>query len=385
MVARLPRRPHVLPARPSPTRAGYGSRVLRRIALLVNPTAGGGRGSRVAAQVDARLVSAGLDTTTLVGRDRDEAISLAHGAVADAVDGLVVVGGDGTVALALQAVAGTGVALGIIPSGTGNDIARAVGLPSRDPVLAAGAVIDGHVRTIDLARATTADGARWFAGVLATGFDSRVNERANAMHRPRGRSRYHLAMLAELGRLAPLPYDLTLDGVVLHASATLVAVGNGPSYGGGMNIAPGADVADGWLDVTVIGPLTRSRLLRLFPELYPGTFVRHDVVRQMRCRTVVLSLRAEATSEARVRSGARQTTLRGEATSEARVRSGARQTTLRGEATSEARVRSGARHTTSPSGVAYADGERVGPLPVRVEVVPGALRVLAPASAPADS
>ena len=296
--------------------------------MIVNPTAGGGRGSRLAPSIAAHLGANGIDVHTLVGRDAEEATELAHRAVEGEVDALVALGGDGTVALALQAVGGTETPLGIVPCGTGNDIARAVGLPWRDPVLAAEAVVAAYLRTIDLGRATTGDGSRWFAGVLATGFDTLVNERANAMRRPRGRARYHLALLAELGRLSPLAYEITVDDVIMQTRATLVAVGNGPSYGGGMQIAPGADIADGRLDVTVIGPLGRARLLRLFSEIYPGNFVRHDVVRQLRCRAVVLA---------------------------------------------------------ASGGVAYADGERIGPLPVRAEVVPEALRILAPAPAPIGS
>ena len=301
---------------------------MRRIAVVVNPTAGGGRAARLAPTVIAHLSNAGLDVRTIIGRTGIEALELAHGAVNDAVDALVALGGDGTVSLALQAVAGTSVPLGIVPSGTGNDIARSVELPWRDAIACADAVIAGQSRTVHLGRATTDTGSRWFGGVLATGFDTLVNERANRMRRPRGQARYHLALLAELGQLGPLPYDITVDGVLQQTTATLVAVGNGPSYGGGMKIVPAADLTDGRLDVTVIGPLGRPKLLRLFPEIYGGTFVRHDVVRQLRCWRVLLA---------------------------------------------------------SPGGVAYADGERLGPLPVRAEASPGALRVLVPPAAAAAS
>ena len=296
---------------------------------MVNPTAGGGRGGRLAPRVVDALTARECDVQVLAGRNRDEAAELACGAVEHGADALVALGGDGTVALVIQAVAGTQVPLGIVPTGTGNDIARAVGLPWRDPVLAVDAIADGSTRSVDLGRVITADGAsRWFAGVLATGFDTLVNERANAMSRPRGRSRYHLALLAELGRLAPLAYEITVDDVIIHARATLVAVGNGPSYGGGMKIAPDAEIADGLLDVTVIGPVGRAKLLRLFPEIYPGSFVRHDVVRQLRGRVIGLA---------------------------------------------------------TPGGVAYADGEQVGPLPLRAEVSPDALHVLAPPPRPPGS
>jgi diacylglycerol kinase (ATP) len=296
--------------------------------MVVNPTAGKGRAGRLAPKITSHLGANGIDVRPLVGRDADEASALAHSAVANGIDALVAVGGDGTVALALQAVASTQVPLGILAIGTGNDIARAFGVPWRDPYAGADAIIAGTTRRVDLGLATTMQASRWFAGVLATGFDTRVNERANAMRRPRGRARYHIALIAELGRLAPMPYEITVDDVTTQTTATLVAVGNGPSYGGGMQIAPGAEVTDGMLDLTVIGILSRARLVRLFPEIYPGTFVRHDIVHQARCRTVELA---------------------------------------------------------SPGGLAYADGERLGPLPVRAEAMPGALRVLAPAPGSAGS
>ena len=124
---------------------------------MVNPTAGGGRAGKLAPRVAAQLGADGIDVRTIVGRTADEAGDLAHRAVADGVDALVALGGDGMVSIVLQAVAGTPVPLGIVPSGTGNDVARAVGLPRRDPLRAADAVIAGHVRTVDLGRATTAE------------------------------------------------------------------------------------------------------------------------------------------------------------------------------------------------------------------------------------
>lgn len=154
----------------------------------------------------------------------------------------------------------------MIAVGTGNDFARALGLPVRDPAAAGALLADalegGRVRDVDLGRA----GDRWFGTVLASGFDSRVNDRGNRMRWPAGRARYDLAMLAELAALRPFPYRLRLDdGEVREIEATLVAVGNGPSYGGGMRICPGADPADGLLDVTVVGDCSRTTLLRVFP------------------------------------------------------------------------------------------------------------------------
>jgi diacylglycerol kinase (ATP) len=292
--------------------------VTRRIALLVNPTAGKGRGARLLAPVGDRLRSAGVEVDVIVGRDADEAFDRVRTVVAGdrGIDGVVAVGGDGLVNLAVQVVAGTEVPLGIVPAGTGNDVARALGIPRDDPGAAADLVLAGTIRAVDLGRA---DG-RWFAGVLGSGFDSMVNERANRMSWPTGRSRYNLAILAELRVFRPIPFVLELDGDRWETEAMLVAVGNGSSYGGGMRVCPDARLDDGLLDVTVLGPISKPEFLRVFPTVYKGTHVHHPAVTVRRARTVVLS---------------------------------------------------------SAGVTAYADGERVSALPVRCDTVPAALHVFA--------
>jgi diacylglycerol kinase (ATP) len=289
----------------------------REIALLTNPTAGHGRGARYRDAALARLRESGFVVRNLAGRDADEAADLARGCVADGVEALVLCGGDGLVHLGVQAVAGTGVPLGLIPSGTGNDFARYLGLPRTDPLAAADRVIGSRRRTIDLARS----GDRWFVTVLAAGFDAIVNERANAMTWPRGQMRYNLATLAELRVFEPLPYTLELDGEVRRVEAMLVAVGNGPSFGGGLRITHGAEIDDGMLDVVIIKTMSKPDLVRTYPKLYTGGHVHHPAYEHHRVRTVTVA---------------------------------------------------------APGIVAYADGERLGALPLTVEVVPGALRVLAP-------
>jgi diacylglycerol kinase (ATP) len=290
--------------------------VTRRIALLVNPTAGKGRGARLLDPVAGRLRGTGAEVDVVVGRDADEAFDRVRDRVAEGVDGLVAVGGDGLVNLAVQVVAGTGVPLGVVPAGTGNDVARALGIPLDDPAAATDRVAAAGVRSVDLGRAN----GRWFAGVLGSGFDSMVNERANRMSWPSGRSRYNLAIVAELRVFRPVPFQLELDGEPWATEAMLVAVGNGPSYGGGMRVCPDADLHDGLLDVTVLGPISKPEFLRVFPTVYKGTHVHHRAVTVRRASSVVL--RAEGVT-------------------------------------------------------AYADGERVSVLPVHCEAVPAALRVFA--------
>jgi diacylglycerol kinase (ATP) len=305
----------------------------RRIALVGNPTAGKGRARQYATAAAALLSDAGHRVDDVTGATATESLARARDAVRDGVDVLVVAGGDGMVHLGVNAVAGTSTPLGVLACGTGNDIAGSLGLPVHDLPSSVRTVLQGAPRRIDAAyRTQPADDTgeapggeerRWFAGVLCGGFDAVVNERANRWRWPRGRLRYDLAIARELPVFRPLPYELELDGERWQTLAMLVAVGNGPRYGGGMRIAPEASYDDGLLDVVVVGPLSIVGLARAFPTIYSGEHVHNPAVTVRRARTVRLS---------------------------------------------------------APGITTYADGERFAPLPLTVEAVPGALTVLAPLS-----
>jgi diacylglycerol kinase (ATP) len=290
------------------------------IALLVNPTAGKGRAARVVADVTERLRQGGASVAILVGTDAQHAQALARQAVTDGVDAVVALGGDGMVHLALNVVAGTSTPLGIIPAGTGNDLANTLRLPTKSPVDAAAVVVDrlggGGPRPMDAVRV----GDKWFGCVLGAGFDSRVNDRANRMTWPPGRQRYNLAILAELRVFQPLPFVLELDGERWETEAMLVAVGNAKSYGAGMKVTPDAEVDDGQVDVMVLGPLSKPGFLKAFPQVFKGTHVSHPAVTIRRAKVVSLA---------------------------------------------------------SPGVTAYADGEYLADLPITCETVPGAVNVLA--------
>jgi diacylglycerol kinase (ATP) len=260
--------------------------VTRQIRLLVNPSAGKGRALEILPDVAGSLRDGGVNLEILLSRDFTEARSMAHQAIADGVDVLAVMGGDGMMHLGVNTSAAahaegrSRTTLGLIPAGTGNDLCRGIGLPPKDAVAAAEIIAAGHSRSIDLARVAET----YVAAVLATGFDALVNRRANQMPWPRGSTRYALAVMAELRVFSPLDYRLTLDGKIRKLPAMLVAIGNTSSYGGGMLICPQADPYDGLLDVTIIHPVGRLKLLRLFPEMYSGSFVRDACVEQLRVR-----------------------------------------------------------------------------------------------------
>ncbi|WP_393056105.1 diacylglycerol kinase [Streptomyces sp. LN549] len=259
------------------------------ITLFVNPTAGRGRGAHAAQPAASALRDAGFSVRTVLGEDADDALRRAREAVAGGTGALIAVGGDGMMSLALQAVAGTLTPLGVVAVGTGNDFARALGMPIRDPAaagrLAAEALKGGAVREIDLGRV----GERWFGSVLASGFDSRVNDRGNRMRWVGGRFKYDLAILAELAAFKPIQYRMSLDGGPFREiEATLIAVGNGSTYGGGMRICADAVMDDGLFDVTVVGDCSRTTLLKVFPKVYKGTHLGHPVVTVHRVSTIAL-------------------------------------------------------------------------------------------------
>ena len=287
----------------------------RDIAVLSNPASGRGLSGHTTDLAVTRLRDAGFAVRRLQGRCADEARDLAQAAVDDGVESLVVVGGDGMVHVAVQALARSETALGVIPAGTGNDAARYFAVPRTDPLAAADVVIGGRRRTIDLART----GPTYFLCVLSAGFDAVVNERANGMRWPKGQMKYNLATLAELRTFQPIDYTLDLDGNVRRVTAMLVAVGNGPSFGGGLRVCQGADLTDGMLDVVFFHPMSKADLVRTYPRLFTGTHRTHPAYEHHRIGRV----------------------------------------------------------TVAAHGItAYADGERLGPLPMTITAEPGALEVL---------
>ena len=293
----------------------------QRIGLVINPTAGKNTGARIGREAASLLAAAGHDLVDLSAMDGAHATERARAAIADrTIDCVVVAGGDGMVHLGVNLVAGTDLPLGIIAAGTGNDNARELGLAVRDAAKAVERITRGATRRIDAVRHVNAHGEeRWFLGVLAAGFDAVVNERANGWSWPKGQMRYNLAIARELGVFRAIPYVVEVDGNRHETKAMLVAVANGPAYGGGMRIVPSALFDDGMLDVLILREVSIPTLLRVFPKVFKGAHVDHPAVEIIRGRHVRLEAKGI---------------------------------------------------------VSYADGERFEPLPLECEVVPGAVTVL---------
>jgi diacylglycerol kinase (ATP) len=266
--------------------------------VIVNPTAGGGRAARLIPWLRERLAvrdDVELFVTRRPGDAEQRAVESGPG-----TERIVAVGGDGTVQEVLNGLLARGAAtarLGVVPVGTGNDLARSLGLP-RDPSAAWRVAMGRSSRLTDVARARNGAGeARWFASAGGIGFDAQV---AAAMAARRGwqasRVGYLLSTLAELRRFENQPVRITLDGDEIRRDVLLVAIANGAYYGGGMRIAPAAQPDDGVLDVCVVGDISRLTALRELPKLYRGTHVRHPAVSTHTATTIEI----DGTSATRV-------------------------------------------------------------------------------------
>ena len=201
--------------------------------------------------------------------------------------------------------------MALIPAGTGNDFARALGLKIKEPLKVLEHAFTNKPRAVDLGRVNN----RYFADILSTGFDSVVNERANALTLIKGRMKYNIAIALVLSTFRPKHYSFRVDAVDFTSRAMLIAVSNGSSYGGGMKVTPDAQIDDGLFDIMILGPVSKMEFLKVFPKVFSGAHIKHPAVKIIRGRTV------EIDSDA----------------------------------------------------VAYADGERIGPLPITASVIPQAL------------
>jgi len=282
-------------------------------AIVINPVSGSGRGAvlgrEVAGYFASKKLSYRIITATSAQKLRQN-LSEYLDTNGNDCEGVISVGGDGLAHLVLQLVVPRKVPFTVVPAGTGNDFLRALGWQLDGLTAQLDAVTSRKPTPVDLGLVDS----EWFGAILSTGFDSIVNEKANTLRWPKGPMKYNLAIAMELPKFRPLGYRIEIDGQIIETEAMLIAIGNGSSYGGGMMVCPDADMSDGLFDVMVLRPVSKFEFLRVFPKVFTGQHIHHPQVDIYRASKV--SLTAEA--------------------------------------------------------VAYADGERVGGLPVRAECMAGA-------------
>jgi len=277
--------------------------------LLINPKSGNGRGNKVGKLVKQELNALGIQYLDVSADSAQKSQENLKSKLKEnqRFEGLFLIGGDGTVNLAVQELVGSGLGLALIPAGTGNDFARTLNLKLKNPEQLIKHYLSSRPSLIDVGKV----GEKYFVDVLSTGFDSMVNERANAMKRIKGRAKYNISILLVLSTFKPKSYRFSIDGFAFESKAMLIAVSNGICYGGGMKVTPDAQIDDGLFDILILSPVSKLEFLKVFPKVFFGKHTTHPAVKISRGRSV------EIDSDA----------------------------------------------------VAYADGELVGPLPVKARVI----------------
>ena len=286
------------------------------VALVVNPIYGGGKGRRQG-EAFSRLLSKSSIHFTLIREDSAAASlkTLERIHAKDPFTSIISVGGDGLAHSLFPIAIKYSLPILVAPAGTGNDFARSVGTFKVSTSRLVDQLINARPKSVDMGRVDQGESTTWFGQVLSTGFDSLVNERANGYRFIKGKFKYVVATARELPFFVPRSYRVTIDGEYLETGAMLVAIANGQSYGGGMNVCPHADMNDGLFDVLLLKPIPVREFIRVFPRVFPGKHITHPAVEIRRCKSISLEAKA----------------------------------------------------------VAYADGERIGELPITATVVPGAL------------
>jgi diacylglycerol kinase (ATP) len=297
-----------------------------RAAVFVNERAGGGKAQRVLPLLEQTFSDYGISTQIRATPNPEEMEALIKKEIQDGVCLLFAMGGDGTLQGLVNAAYGHKVVLGVIPAGGGNDFARALNLP-RDPLAALSAALCGEPRSVDLARVRTGDGhQRLFLGGGGLGLDADAAQLAGIRYRNwPGRSRYLAAAIHAYALYKPRRVRITVEppgGVAAWQSCVLASVLNTPTFGAGIRLAPEARIDDGLLDLAFLEKLGFGRLLRILPRLALQGALNLPALRTRQFRKMRLETEAPAYFQ--------------------------------------------------------GDGELLGPTPVEIEVVPGAVKFLAP-------
>lgn len=258
--------------------------------LVVNESAGKGKALYLANQFSKLLVNSNQEFTLIHETSYEKTIEKLKSSLStNSYKKVIAIGGDGLVNLCLQYLARSGITLGVIPAGTGNDFARAVGVNG----LSVNKIFDLYTKSdpaeIDLGLVKSQSSERWFVQVLSTGFDAEVNSRANKIRWPKGKSKYTIATVRTLAKFRPITYEIEMDGHKFSQSAMLFTIANGETYGGGMRICPGASNSDGFFELLLVKPVSRFVLLTIFPKVFKGNHIPHQKIDTYRAKVVKIS------------------------------------------------------------------------------------------------
>jgi diacylglycerol kinase (ATP) len=255
-------------------------------ALVINPVSGQGKGTTVGTYVAGYLNQKKCEFTIISGNSSQAMSDHLQTFIQKTsnCEGIIAVGGDGLMHIIVQIAVPHKIPFTIIPAGTGNDFVRTLGWDLHEIDDQLDRVTQSAPSQIDLG---LVDG-EWFGAILSTGFDSVVNEKANTMRWPKGPMKYNAAIALELPRFAPRHYEITLDDRTLSTEAMLIAVSNGRSYGGGMLVCPNAEINDGLFDVMVLHPISKLEFMKVFPQVFAGTHVSHPAVEIVRSKSVTI-------------------------------------------------------------------------------------------------
>lgn len=257
----------------------------QRMMIIVNPQAGHGRALAYLDHLPRWLRKSRLDARIEVTQGPGDATLLARAAVMDGYRRLVVMGGDGTFREAVDGVCGQEVELGLIPVGTGNDLARTLGLPINRPKKALEVLRRWHVRRIDVGK----EGAKCFLSVLGIGYPALVAEETNQLRWLKGPPSFFLSVYKGLLKMGAAQVQMILDEQEVEIGCTSILIHNTPYTGGGLKIAPMARIDDGYFDIVVIGAIGRLDLMWNFPKVYRGTHLDHPSFHHFRSRSVAIS------------------------------------------------------------------------------------------------
>ena len=252
----------------------------RAVRLIVNPMAGNGRAGRTLPAVERALIDLGISFRTERTTDLEHAAELGREAAA-AGEVAAAMGGDGLIGTVAGALHGTEGVLGVVPGGRGNDFARVLGIPS-EPATACEVLLRGTEREVDLAEV----GGKVFIGIATVGYDSDANRIANETRLLKGNLVYAYAGIRALGAWTPARFEVELDGEHREFTGYQVSAANSKAHGGGMYLAPDAELDDGLLDVVLVEDMPKLRYIGLLPRVFKGTHVRNPQIHVQRAREV---------------------------------------------------------------------------------------------------